>query len=54
MKEEREEIKIVVMEPTVENISSSENVSSEETEGDIVGEEPIERFGDFDNREDGR
>ena len=49
MKEEREEIKIVVMKPTVENISS-ENVSRDE----ITDEKPIERFGDFDNREDGR
>ena len=49
----KEEIKIVVMEPTVENVSS-QNVSCEEIEEDIVGEKPIERFGDFDNREDGR
>ena len=48
-------MRMVVMPPVVINeSSSSENVSSEETEGDIVGEEPIERFGDFDNREDGK
>ena len=45
----KKEIKITVIEPTVENVSS-ESVSRDE----ITDEEPIERFGDFDNREDGR
>jgi len=53
MKKEREEIKIVVMKPTVENVSF-QNVSCEEIEGDITDEEPLDRFGDFDNREDGK
>jgi len=45
----KKKIIITVMEPIVENVSSK-NVASKE----ISDEEAIERFGDFDNREDGK
>ena len=48
-------VKIVVMPPVVVNkSSSSENVSCEGIDGSVSGERVIARFGDFDNREDGR
>ena len=50
-------MRMVVMPPVVINeSSSSENVASEGiggSEGEVSGERAIERFGDFDNREDG-
>jgi len=55
----KEGAKLTVMQPVViiEDGLPSGNVSSEEIDGskeDITDEKPIEHFGDFDNREDGR